>query len=203
MAREEVLRRRPCLYVLERLVRDLVSSIETGEGEGKPANVVFVTYNRVGEGLLEPRTTRGNLTLDTYTGLPMTTITMAELMSGEGPRSLALEQVTDFFNQISRELSRQILSLDKPTTFVVYAGEGEKFQLAVKFISKLSSLAQAVGKGALAKFYLLACNHDLALKARLTEPLYNSGLLETVVYQPGGACGGLTDLQTIAEAILR
>ena len=183
MAREEVLRRRPCLYVLERLVRDLVSSIETGEGEGKPANVVFVTYNRVGEGLLEPRTTRGNLTLDTYTGLPMTTITMAELMSGEGPRSLALEQVTDFFNQISRELSRQILSLDKPTTFVVYAGEGEKFQLA--------------------KFYLLTCNHDLALKARLTEPLYNSGLLETVVYQPGGACGGLTDLQTIAEAILR
>ena len=58
------------------------------------------------------------------------------------------------------------------------------------------------GKDALVKFFLLTCNHNLGEKVRLIEPPYGLGLLQHLIYDPGNACGGMTDLQTIADAAL-
>lgn len=195
------------MYVLSRFTHDLAAYVGASEAEGRSSNLTIVTYNRVGEGLLGPRTVKGGVTIDLYQGLLSTSITADRMFSpeplGENESGrLTIEQVADFFAQVGEYLEGQVKALDRSTLFVVYAGEPEKFSLAVNFISRLSSLAQAAGKGGLAKFYLLTCNHDLAEKVRLAEPLRNTGLLESVVYNPGGACGGLTDLQTIAETIL-
>ncbi|MEK7091141.1 MAG: hypothetical protein AAB887_01370 [Patescibacteria group bacterium] len=207
MAREEVLRRRPCLLALPNFRRDLSAYVEAKEQAGESTKVVLVTYNRVGEGLLEPRTTKGRLTLDTYSGQLMMSITADQMLSlaseeSELPSRLTAEQIADFLNQVRAELSRQILTLNEPTSYIVYAGEKEKFRIALDMVGKLSSLAAMAGKAALAKFYLLTCSCDLSEKTRMTEVLHCSGQVQTVVYNPAGVCGGLTDLQTIAETVL-
>lgn len=209
MGKEEfLLRKTRELFVLPQLARDLSTYVEAMERANKPVRLVMVTYNRVGEGLWEPRTTKGNLTLDIHSGLLMTSITTDEMMPLGGdeeasfPSLLSTEQVADFYSQVRAEFSRQVLQLDRPTFFLVYGGEGEKFKLAMDLISKLGSLAKMAGKGDLARFYLLTCNCGLAEKARLTEPLYATDLLKSLVYNPEGYCGGLGDLQTIAEAVL-
>lgn len=199
MAREEVLRKRPCLLALPNFRRDLAAYVEAKERAGESIKVILVTYNRVGEGLLEPRTSKGGLTLDTYSGQLMMSITADQML----PSRLTGEQIADFLSQVRVELSRQILTLNESTSFIIYAGEKEKFQIALDTVGRLSSLAAMAGKAAWAKFYLLTCSCDLAEKARMTEALYSSGQVQTVVYNPAGACGGLGDLQTIAEAILR
>jgi hypothetical protein len=207
MVRAERLRKRTCLLTLPNFTRDLSENVALGELVGLPTDIILMTYNRVGDGLFEPRTVKGGLTIDLYQGVMSTSIDSDRMLSLEPVRDnemglLTVEQVADYFSQIKMYLADQVKTSDNPTFVVVYAGESEKFRLAVDFISKLSSLANAAGKGDLVKFYLLTCNHDLGKKVRLTEPLYESGFLQSVVYQPGGACGGLTDLQTIAETAL-
>ncbi len=193
------------LLVLSELTRDLSSFVRESETAGEASQFVLVTYNRVGEGLLEARTIEGGRTLDTYSGRLMLTVQVEQWLTPDDGYSplLSLEQVGEFYGLVGDELARQILLLDKPAFFFVYGGEGEKFKIALKLIDKLSFAARAVGKQSLAKFYLLTCNCGLAGKAKMVEDLHSQGRLKSVVYNPAGACGGQSDMQAVAEAILR
>lgn len=84
---------------------------------------------------------------------------------------------------------------------VLYGGEGEKFQMALKLVEEVSSLARGLGKGSQMKFFLLTCNCGLAKKVAESGQAYKSGQLECLIYNPSGSCGGFADLQSIAEVV--
>lgn len=209
MAREEVLRRRPCLLALPSFTRDLSAYAEAKEQAGESINVILVTYNRVGEGLLGARTFKNGLVLDLYQARLATYFDperVVKLAFGEGgempPLNLTLPEVAEFFKQVKIDLIRKVMVMDHPTLFVVYGGEEERFRKALDLVNDVSNLARSLGKGGLAKFYLVTCNCDLAKKTRESQPVYSDGRLECIVYNPVGACGGFEDLQTIAETVL-
>ena len=93
-----------------------------------------------------------------------------ELVFGGGgeipPFNLTSEETENFMGQVKADLMRQVVALDRPTLFVVYGGEEEKFRMALDLINEISDLARSLGKGSLAKFYRLTCNCDLAKKGR-------------------------------------
>ncbi len=193
------------LLVIPRLRADLAGYVVESKQIGRSNWFVLVTYNRVGEGFLEPRTVESGQTLDIYSGRLTLPVTLEQVYSPDSEYAplLTLEQVADFYNRVGGVLSDQIKLLAKPSFFFVYGGEGEKYQLALNLIGKLSYLAWALGKEMLAKFYLLTCGCDLGNKARMADVAHSQGRLRCIVYNPAGTCGGLEDLQTIADAILR
>ena len=205
-----MLRKRPCLLALPNFRRDLSAYVEAKERAGEPIKVILATYNRVGEGLLGGFAFTENTTLHLYQGKLASYLSSeraGELAFGGGEGempslNLTSEETENFMGQVKADLMRQVVALDRPTLFVVYGGEEEKFQMALDLINEISDLARSLGKGSLAKFYLLTCNCDLAKKAGEAQALHSEGRLECVVYNPAGACGGFEDLQTIAETVL-
>ncbi len=209
MAREEVLRKRPCLLALPNFRRDLSAYVEAKDQVGEPIKVVLATYNRVGEGLLGGFAFNKNATLNLYQGKLgdyLSSERAIELALGGGGEMLSLNltaaETEEFFRKVKAGLIRQVVALDRPTLFVVYGGEAEKFRMALDLINEISNFARSLRKGSLAKFYLLTCNCDLAKKAGESQSLHAEGRLECVVYNPAGACGGFEDLQMIAETVL-
>lgn len=176
------------LSTLPELTSYLGMFVKAQERAGAPTNVFLVTYNRVGEGKLAVKTTKGHLTLAANVG--------------GASNHLSLEQARVFMERTRDELSRVIPVLKNKTFFVVYGGEGEKFQMALDMITELSSLAQAMGKQELATFYLLTCGCDLGDKVEKARPLYEADQLRYMVYNPAGSCGGLDELQTLADVVL-
>lgn len=177
-------REAPHVNTLFELTSYLSTFVKAQERKGAPTQAVLVTYNRVGEGFLEPRTIKGGLTLDVYSS-----------------PALAIAEVDRFYAGVKTELSRLILKLEVPTFFVVYAGEVEKFQSSLDLIEKLSFLAGAVGKRDLVKFYLLTCNCGIEEKVKMVEPLCEGQLLRHLVYNPDGACGGTEAMQAIVDSL--
>ena len=210
MVREEVLRKRPCLLALPNFKRDLSAYLEAKEQAGELINGVLVTYNRVGEGLLGGVTFTKNARLNLYQGKLgsyLSSERAAELAFGGGEGempslNLTSAETVEFFGQVRAGLIRQIIALDRPTLFVVYGGEADKFRMALDLVDEVSNFARSLGKGSLAKFFLLTCNCDLAKKVGEAQSLHSEGRLECVVYNPAGACGGFEDLQAIAETVL-
>lgn len=170
---------------------------------GHFTQLALVTYNRVGDGRLRPRTTFGKLDLDIYSGSLGYYVTPDQILRGEevSPR-LTDEQVANFFQNVNRDLAPQISRLDHYFLMIAYAGGVEKFQMALNLIHSLSVMSAMAGKQDIVKFYLLTCRCDLAAKAKVSWPLYCSEGLRSVVYNPTGVCGGISDLKAIADKAL-
>jgi|CXWL01.1.fsa_nt_gi hypothetical protein len=162
--------------------------VKAQERAGAKTNIVLVTYNRVGEGKLPPRTVKGGLTLTMH-------------MGGRAYYQKQ-EKALDFMDKTTEELCRQIVALRYQTFFVIYGGEGDKFASAVRLIDELASLAHDLGKQEKVKFYLLTCGCNLVEKAAMTLPLYSTEKLRHLISNGQGTCGGHEELQTIADKVL-
>lgn len=207
----EILRRRPPILTLGNFCRDLTTYLVTNEAQARTTKVSLVTYNRVGEGLLGSHDSTGGLTLDLYQGrLDVSSLTAkrsAQLVFGdeaEGYRpNLTLEEVESFFGEVKLGLIRRIMADDRASeVVVVYGGEGEKFQMALRLVEDVSSLARGLGKKDRMKYFLLTCNCGLAGKVKESALLYANGGLECLIYNPLGSCGGFHDLQSIADVLM-
>ncbi len=210
MARAEILQRKQVLMALPYFTEGLSAYVEARHLEKKPADLAMVTYHRVGEGLFESRMLRGADSVVSLfqgqldIGVSLDTIfSMTAGLFDMGLKLLTTEQIKDYYAMVGDELGRMIPRLHKPTFFVVYGGEGVKFQIALNLIYRLSSWAQATGKLSLANFYLLTCGcGGLTEKANRASALHSEGRLKAVIYNPAGCNGGNRDTAAITNTFL-
>jgi hypothetical protein len=162
------------------------------QGDDETPHIIINTYNRVGDGRDEGRVHDGRYVLDIWVGAPDIPLD---------------EKGTDrFLKETETRLDAEMPYIaEKKPLMIFYAGEWEKFYKTAAMIDRLDATfgAYKITPENRPEIFLLTCGCRENKKIKAIIPLLRSGRLRGLIRgnekHEGCGCGGMRDLQNIAD----